>query len=225
MNFVSHYYCAKIEHPYYSLGVLFPDIFNKFSYFHNKFFSKFNPELLDENERMIWNGIEQHYKDDAYFHNSFDFKHFNAQIEIEIAQSELLSRLKRRYLVSHILYELILDYLIIQYQPNIVLSIYKDLEVCNKSVIHYFLEKIMEKHTEIDLFLESYDRFILRRFLNFYSEEHNLVKALHRVTGKISDWEYNEDSEGEFLNVIKKIKSEINFGKTFENIKSHKIIS
>lgn len=221
MNFVSHYYCVKERHPHYTLGVLFPDIFKRFSFYHNQFFTKFDTRLLTENELYIWRGIEQHYRDDSYFHSFPDFKHFMFRIEVEMAKSERLSLLKRKFLVSHVLYELILDNLILEHYPTIVTEIYEDLDSCPKEMIRLFLEKIMQKNEAIDVFLESYDRFILRRFLNFYSEERNLVKALHRVTGSISQWNYDEYTEKDFIAVIQIVKSEIDFGKTFDYIKNH----
>lgn len=221
MNFVSHFYCAKERNPFYTLGVLFPDIFKKFSFYHNQFFVKFDSSLLTENEFFIWRGIEQHYSDDAYFHSFPDFKYFMSRIESEMSKFENLQSLKRKFLISHILYELILDNLILENEPEIVTSIYNDLDYCKKIEIQTFLEKIMKKNEAIDVFLESYDKFIVRRFLNFYSEERNLVKALHRVTGTISDWHYDEYTEISFVSVIKQVKSEIDFGKTFEKIKLH----
>jgi hypothetical protein len=221
LNFVSHYYCAKEANPYYTLGVLFPDIFKKFSFYHNQFFTKFDPALLTEKEAFIWRGIEQHYSDDGYFHAFPEFKYFMGRIETEMAKYESLQGLKRKFLVSHILYELILDNMILEQAPDIVIDIYQHLDSCPKQDIQLFLEKIMQKNEAIDVFLDSYDKFILRRFLNFYSEERNLVKALHRVTGTISQWEYNEYTENDFITVIQLVKSEIDFGKTFERIKSH----
>lgn len=221
MNFVSHYFCVKEKHPYYTLGVLFPDIFKKFSFYHNQYFTKFDTNLLTEKEQYIWRGIEQHYSDDAYFHSFPNFKHFMSRIEAEMAKSEVLSQLKRKFLVSHVLYELILDNLILEHNLDIVSGIYDDLDACSKDSIRLFLEKIMQKNEAIDVFLESYDRFILRRFLNFYCEERNLVKALHRVTGTISQWDYDEYTEKDFISVIQIVKSEIDFGKTFEYIKNH----
>jgi hypothetical protein len=221
LNFVSHYYCTKEDNPYYTLGLLFPDIFKKFSFYHNQFFTKFDPKHLTENEAYIWRGIEQHYSDDAYFHSFSEFKHFMARLESEMFKFETLKGLKRKFIVTHILYELILDNLILEQVPDIVTTIYNHLDTCPKIEIQLFLEKIMQKNEAIDVFLESYDRFILRRFLNFYSEERNLVKALHRVTGTIAQWDYNEYTEKDFITVIQIVKSEIDFGKTFERIKSH----
>lgn len=223
MNFVSHYFCSQDSDPYHNLGLMMPDIFPRFSFYHNRFFIRFDTSLLTEHERHLWQGIAQHYRDDAYFHNMDSFKHVMSRIEEEMKKNEVLLSMKRKYLISHVLYELILDHMLMERYSDIVSEIYVKMDSIVRQDILQFLEKIMGKHSQIEVFLNSYDHFMARRFLNFYSLEHNLVKALHRVTGKISDWAYNEETEFALIPIIQQIKSEINLDQTFENIKSHQV--
>jgi len=221
MNFISHYFCLQNKHPYSTLGVVLPDIIPHFSYLHNKYFLHFDRSLLNEEERYLWLGIENHYTDDMLFHSMSDFKQGMKRIEAEMQKSEL-KELKRRYLVSHVLYELILDHMILERSPDILTSFYDDLEQIKIEKVKNFLEKIIGDNAEISILLDSYDRFINRRFLSFYSVDSNLVKSLHMVSGKISQWDYSPSAVNAFTEIVRKMKNEIDFDQVFESIRRHK---
>ena len=225
MNYISHYYCLKDKNPYSILGVLLPDILDRFSYLHNKYFSVYNAELLNKEGAQLWMGIKQHYADDQFFHSMSFFKYGMASIEGEMRKSILLKELKRQYLISHVLYELILDHIIIERQPHIVADIYANLAEVDTLELKIFLENIIGKNEKIDLLLYSNSQFLSRKFLNFYSLESNLVKSLHIVSGKISQWEFEENIVQEFVEIIIKIKKEVNFEVVFDCIFKHKDIS
>lgn len=221
MNYISHYYCLPNKTSYTVLGVLLPDIFHRFSYWHNKKFLSTDTETLIPSELELWQGIEQHYSDDAYFHNMPSFKEGMRFIEGEMAKSLVLVSLKRKFMVSHILYELILDHLVLARFPNITQDIYSNLEKIDTRIVEQFFRKIIGENQEIEVFLGSFAFFMQRRFLNFYSEPANLVKSLHIVTGTISQWDYNELTISEFSTIIEKTKKRIDFDTIFSQIKSH----
>lgn len=220
MNYISHYYCLVEKSPYSVLGVFLPDILPRFSYYHNKYFLKYNISNLTPNEQEIWKGIDQHYGDDSFFHTMPLFHSSMGQINAEMQKNIYLLGIKRKFIVTHVLYELILDHLVIQHYPSVVSEIYEKLEYVNKLDVLSFIEKIIGKNSEIDLFLGAYERFIERRFLNFYSQPSNLVKSLHMVSGKIGEWEYNDNTIQGFVNIIELQKKEIDFNHTFDIIQS-----
>lgn len=223
MNYISHYYCLKNKSPYTTLGVLLPDILPRFSYLHNKYFLHFNANVLNQEERNLWQGIEQHYADDSIFHSSIFFKEGMQRIEELLHSQPELRVLKRRYLVSHVLYELILDHLILERFPDIAKAIYAELDAVNADVFKFFLLNIIGENEGIDLFLESYGRFLKRRFLNFYALPENLVKSLHMVSGKISQWEFDALIVAKFVDIIFQMKNEIDFDMVFDTmINQHK---
>lgn len=217
MNYISHFYVSHSYHDQVRLAALFPDIFPKFSFLHNTYFKKFDHSRLSDIELNYWKGIEVHYADDANFHTMDSFNHFNRRIEELLEQSSLKAS-KRKFLISHILFELILDHWILNQEPTIVSQIYKILEKLPPDSIENFIRKIIQDESQIRPLMDSYQRFVERRFLNFYSEESNLVKALHRVTGKISQWEYNDLTEKSFISIIKQVKSEINYEEIFSYV-------
>lgn len=222
MNYVSHYYCLKEKNPYYSLGAFLPDILHNFSFIYNRYFRSYDPISLNTSELMLWRGIVQHYQDDAYFHDLSFFKLGMQQIEEAMNKSDALILLKRKFLISHVLYELILDNMILDRHPYLVSEIYDDLDKVNITILRNFLRNIVGENEEIELFLDSFDRFLARRFLGFYSIESNLVKSLHMVTGKISQWEFNDNIVNEFVSIIKMQKQNIDFDMVFDSVKQYR---
>lgn len=222
MNYISHYHASQGYSDYTRLATLLPDVFSRFSYLHNRYFLHFDPNGLTDFERELWTGIAIHYADDASFHQMDSFFRYCRYIEDDIKASPALQHTKRLYFVSHILYELILDHLVLKSNPIIHDEIYAILDTIDRGKIEQFLRKIIGDDNEISLILKPYDQFSHRRFLNFYSHEENLVKALHRVTGKISQWEYNEETENSFIKIIQKLKLEIPFEKIFQYVEDHR---
>jgi hypothetical protein len=206
------------------LGTLLPDIIPHFSYLHNKYFLHYNSQSLNKEEFQLWLGVENHYADDSFFHSMSLFKQGMISIEEEMHKNLVLKELRRKYLISHVLYELILDHLILERFPDIAENIYADLEQVDISKLGIFLKKIIGENEKVNLFLDSYDRFLDRRFLGFYGIDSNLVKSLHMVSGKISQWDFNKETINGFTAIIRKMKKEIDFKLVFESIFKHKEI-
>lgn len=219
MNYISHFYSLPSPSANATLGVLLPDIIPRFSYLHNKFFLHFDSDKLDAEERELWRGIAQHYTDDSIFHELPAFKIGMKRIENEMEKHDSLKDLRRQYLISHVLYELIIDHLLIERYPGIVGDIYKQIDGIEISTVLGFFDKIMDSKVQNDLFLNTFNRFVHRRFLNFYAIDSNLVKSLHMVSGHISQWEYNDITVHDFTSIIRKIKNEIAVDEIFENLK------
>ncbi len=174
---------------------------------------------------MLWRGIIQHYQDDAYFHDLSFFKLGMQQIEEAMNLSDALILLKRKFFISHVLYELILDNMILDRHPTLVLEINDDLAKMDITILRNFLRNIVGENEEIGLYLYSLECFLARRFLGFYSMESNLVKSLHMVTGKISQWDLNDSIVNEFANIIKVQKQKIDFDMVFDSVKQYRVIA
>ncbi|MCE2962037.1 MAG: hypothetical protein ACK5UE_07465 [Chitinophagales bacterium] len=184
----------------------------------------YNSQSLNKEEFQLWLGVENHYADDSFFHSMSLFKQGMISIEEEMHKNLVLKELRRKYLISHVLYELILDHLILERFPDIAENIYADLEQVDISKLGIFLKKIIGENEKVNLFLDSYDRFLDRRFLGFYGIDSNLVKSLHMVSGKISQWDFNKETINGFTAIIRKMKKEIDFKLVFESIFKHKEI-
>jgi hypothetical protein len=146
------------------------------------------------------------------------------RIEEEMHKSLVLKELRRKYLISHVLYELILDHMILERFPEIAEGVYADLEQVDIAKLKMFLKNIIGENEKINLFLGSFERFLDRRFLGFYAIDSNLVKSLHMVSGKISQWDFNKETIDGFTTIIRKMKNEIDFKLVFESIFKHKEI-
>jgi hypothetical protein len=225
LNFLSHYFASSEYSENVRIATLLPDIFPKFSYLHNVYFKHYDTSKLNALELEFWRGIEVHYADDARFHSMASFQQFTKVIDDELKNDVVLAGIKRKFLIGHILYELLIDHWVISKQPEITTKIYQQFEALPPDSIQNFLTKIIADSKKIELLLQAFERFQERRFLAFYADETNLVKALHRVTGKISAWEYNENTEKSFINVIRETKTKIQYRTLFEYVsKNRKLV-
>lgn len=222
MNYLGHYYCTIGYSETSRVCSLIPDIFPKFSYLHNQYFKSYDRSGLNDFEQKFMQGVDLHYADDLTFHNSKIFIESTQAIEQAIYRVKILETIKRKYLLAHILFELLLDHWIICHEPNINSSIYSEVENWKSDSLAQFLNKILGKTDKIQLLLESLEHFKSRRFLNFYAEETNLIKALHKVTGKISAWDYNEHTENAFKEVIKTVKEQLFYTQILKEVKRNR---
>jgi hypothetical protein len=115
--------------------------------------------------------------------------------------------------------------MILDRHPSLELEIYDDLAKIDITILRNFLRNIVGENEEIELYLYSLECFLARRFLGFYSMESNLVKSLHMVTGKISQWDLNDSIVNEFANIIKVQKQKIDFDMVFDSVRQYRVIA
>ncbi len=212
MNFLSHYYRVQDEALYYKFGTMLPDLYHNFSFFYNKHIAEISPRshVLKEDQDLHY-GILNHYNDDKIFHQLPIFKNFIFNSITYFEQNEVLKSIKRKNFVAHIFFEILLDHLCIEAHPHILKNFYNDMKDFDKKIIFNFLEKSIPSSETNVLFLRNFDNFLDIKYMNFYAEESNLLKALHAITGKIGQWELNSETKEQLMIFIQKSKKEYNF--------------
>jgi hypothetical protein len=95
--------------------------------------------------------------------------------------------------------------------PHILYNFYKDLNLFQQRIFFNFIEKSIPSSKTNVLFLRTFDAFIDKKYMNFYTEESNLIKALHSVTGHIGQWQHDAIYHQEFLKFIQSSKEIYNF--------------
>lgn len=212
MNFISHYFRVQDKALYYKFGTLLPDLYPKFSFYFNKYISHINPNshILDEHCDLHY-GIINHYSDDKIFHQLPIFKNFIINTINYFEDNKTLNHIKRKNFVAHILFEIILDHMCIIQNPNILYNFHKDLNLIQQKIFFDFIEKSIPSSKTNVLFLRTFDAFIDKKYMNFYTEESNLIKALHSVTGHIGQWQHDAIYHQEFLKFIQSSKEIYSF--------------
>lgn len=203
MNFISHYYRVQNKALYHKFGTMLPDLYPNFSFYYNKHIAHLNPDSHNlANHRDLHLGILNHYRDDKIFHQLPIFKDFIINSIDYFEKNETLKHIKRKNFVAHILFEILLDHLCIIENPLILNLFYNDVYQFKKTIFLDFLEKSIPSYETNVLFLKAFESFIDKKYMHFYTEETNLIKALHSITGRIGQWPNETVYQEELLKYI-----------------------
>jgi hypothetical protein len=223
MNFVAHYIQVLEKSPYEKLGVIFPDLYPNFSKTFNIHFRQIDHMIeteIDLNNKEILLGIRKHYRDDGIFHNLYDFKRFIHEVSIQMNEIEALKPFKRKNFFTHILFEVVLDHLIIKQSTKILDKLYEDMEQIDYSKIQLFCQKYIPNINFNSLFLKNFTSFKQARFLELYYREEQLIRVLKRTTSSICEWdtESNEVNEA-IMEIILQNLENVSYKKILTELK------
>lgn len=203
MNFLSHYFFDSREgNPHYNSGLVIPDLIKSFlplrdtkPYFQLGQESPINEVLL---------GCERHIQRDKFFHNSNFFNQYNAFIFEELNKAGFIQTNIRLFFVSHVLYELLLDKLILNTYPNTIVNFYKDLISLQESHLNTFsLHLIPEKSNDFQHF---YGKFTHSKFLYHYNNHQGIFESLNRLLNRTKQDKFMNNKYPNFEEVCYKVE-------------------
>jgi len=205
MNFLSHYYCLKEENPYILLGVIMPDLVKDFSKLYNKYIEDdYFPK--DEVSILMLEGVAIHIKGDDAFHKHSIFKEIQ-----EIAKAEInkifSSTVKRKFVIAHVLIELMIDKYIMNINSGILKAFYSkidkiDIEKAEKFYLNLNIEE-NKSH-----FIKNITKFKELKFLYRLKENEGIIFTLNKVFTKKLNYDFLDEKEKWNL-VIEKIERKI----------------
>ena len=178
LNYLSHFYVHQIgDSPQYTSGLIFPDLARGFvkkpgnlpleSYAHLKDFAK---------------GCQQHYAADKIFHSS-EFFHWGTNQCTEVVKAASFeSDVQRRWFIGHILFELLLDRILVRHQPKVAIDFYENLQ--NLDQIHLLEFISLHEHKEKDRFLRFFEHFRIASYINNYPNNNLFAYSLSRIIMK-----------------------------------------
>ena len=130
MNFISHFYLDRdLNDSHFFTGVSTPDLVSLFD--RNIRLKARQMPLLMENEATpeevsFYQGVLRHFEGDRIFHTSHFFERETGQIN-DILKETFQERVGRGFFVAHILFELLLDKILIQDDPSLLSEFYGHL--------------------------------------------------------------------------------------------------
>lgn len=139
--------------------------------------------LLMENEASsdevsFYQGVLRHFEGDRIFHTS-DFFHQETERINDILKDEFGDQVYRGFFVAHIMFELLLDKILIQHEPSLLSEFYEHLEA--RPVSEYL--RLTEWVTRVKM--PSYDgflkKFMQKRFLYRYTDWQHVIYILKRI--------------------------------------------
>lgn len=184
MNFIAHYYLDRnITHPCFVVGTSTPDLVSIFDRNHRvkaTHIRRSMGEITGDPWRMNFRqGINRHVKADRLFHSADFFKYETLHLSRMVSERFASDTPRRTYFVGHIVFELILDKILIERDPSLVADFYRIME--SEPVTRYqeLTEWILDEPLPgYDQFLQ---RFIDRRYLLHYPNIDHLTYTLRRI--------------------------------------------
>lgn len=204
MNFLSHYYTLPTaEKPYEILGVILPDLVKNFSKFHNQ---NKDESYAKTHLKAMQKGVQLHILGDAIFHQNALFLDFEQIAKEKLEQNKTIT-IQRKYIVAHILVELLIDQFIIQNNANILTELYQKLDEIDTNQAENFFQKEKNSFYQSN-FVENFTKFRKLAFLDYLKENEGLIFTLNKVLGKKFAYNFEVQAK-EWNNLIISIKNEI----------------
>ncbi len=185
MNYLSHYYIDNKPGNYYFNSALFlPDFARNYVQQFTPAFDTFLPE-----EQQLFNGCQAHYAADKVFHPSVFFKQWNETIKQEITSFEPLNYLQRKWFLSHILTEMLIDRQIVKIMPTICKQFYGQLDEIDTKILHLYVSKYA--HKNVDPLVKHFQHFCEVKYMFGYAQDESFIFSLSRVYGRATGIELN----------------------------------
>ncbi len=200
MNFLSHYYFdKKQDEAYFNLGLILPDIVRNFVRGTKLNYNLSIPE--SEEEQQLLKGCIQHVQSDKIYHSWKGFHDGMDFITQRIRNSE--TDINKDWFIAHILTELTMDHYLVNKHPNLASNLYTDFEKVETQILLSFLGK--HDFHKFDQFSLGFDRFMKFRYLESYTESHNIVFALGKICNKMGLSPFSEGQKA----LLKQIVTEL----------------
>lgn len=208
MNYFAHYYFDHKEaNPYYNAGLVLPDFARSAA--GNKHINTslehdftLQPHFFHLNE-----GSKQHYATDGFFHNTPFFSHCTHFIEDLFVKHNFPKDGQRFWFLSHILFELILDRVLIQQHPQKLDDFYTALRQCSLKTVVDFLA--LSGKDGSDRFSKFWNGFLEAQYLQYYLIDEKLLYSINRVVTRAKQPELNEAQALAFIPVVHNAEKEI----------------
>ncbi len=204
MNFISHYYLDKEqEDSLFFVGMSTPDLLSVFDRSIRLKASRMR--LLMENDASpeqvsFYNGILRHFEADALFHSSAFFKQETGMISQLMRETFPGHSLHRLFFVSHVLFELILDKILIERDSSLLPAYFEYFEAYPPAEVLALTQWITRN--EIPGYGSFFEKFVGKKHLYLYTDWKYVIYVLKRILQrvKVSKFAYLDDPR--FLRVI-----------------------
>ena len=175
MNYLSHYYIDnKPGNHYYNSALFIPDFARNYARgFHNVQLD------LKPSQQQLQFGCIAHLNADKLFHPSLFFKKYSEIINFELKNFEPLVHLNRKWFLSHIMFEMLIDRLLVKHFPSACHSFYSDLDAIDTKILEEFVLRYSYKH--IDQFMRNFKHFCEVKYLFGYVFNDSFVFSIARV--------------------------------------------
>ena len=182
MNYVAHA-MGSIENPYRLAGTALPDWIRVSDRRRRVQTARLRADATDEREVALASGIQRHFDDDRWFHQTAAFHELSDTLTKHIAALEPENRQMRAFFWGHVLLELLLDAALIERDPGVLPRYYESLAQVDLTVVGRVAGGWTEPSAErLALFAK---RFRQERFLFDYLNDQQLLYRLTQVSRRV----------------------------------------
>lgn len=175
MNFLSHYFVRhEPGNPNFNLGLILPDLFRG---------SIKKYELPNGADHAILEGCLAHIRDDKKFHSSWFFEKGSEACLVELKNSLGLEELERKWFLAHILFEMLMDRILVRHCPGLATKFYSDLNSINKLDVQQFL--ISHQVNEFESLIRRFELFRGAAYIKNYTDNNLFGYSLTRVMMRV----------------------------------------
>jgi len=220
MNYLSHYYAdLSSREPAYALGKILPDLARMVNPAIRLRVHHLPVEIPDS---LYWlnKGIMAHHRMDAVFHNA-DFFLKHTRFIRELMNNQTFGRPHKYFnFFAHLLFEMILDRVLIKKEPDIAQHFYDDLNLLPGDVLEN-LEKQYHYGLDLQALNQALKRFIAARYLFTYIRNEHLVFAFNRIVLRTGISGFDDKDQKLLAGLIDDIEQELwlNFSTIFKTIR------
>lgn len=211
MNFISHYFLDKeLDDSAFFVGVSTPDLLSVFD--RSVRLRESRLPLLMENEASpaqisFYNGVLRHFEVDALFHSSAFFEEETRHITRLMRDTFPGYGFHRLFFVSHVLFELLLDKILIDQHPGLLPDYFRHFEAQNPEHVAQMTQWVTR--TEIPGYENYFHKFVQRKHLYLYSDWKYVIYVLKRILQRVRISKFSYLDEPRFLSVIRAYETEL----------------
>lgn len=176
MNFLAHYFTdQKPENHYFNLGLILPDLARGHlkvnAFLHTDSDLPFHQEIID--------GCIKHISSDKKFHASSFFEHYLSLVSTSINSAGFSEALQRKWFLAHILFELLIDRVILKRDKEPVDRFYNDLNKVDENILASLLNQLNAQ--SVDSFMQRFNHFRQVQYIRYYDDNNKLIYSLNRI--------------------------------------------
>ncbi|MDX2249937.1 MAG: hypothetical protein SF052_24345 [Bacteroidia bacterium] len=204
MNFISHFYLdRKVNNSLFFAGVSTPDLVSVFD--RNVRLKESRMPLIMENvategEISFYNGVMRHFEADRIFHTSTFFLTETHTLSRLIEKTFNEGQYRRAFFVAHVLFELLLDKILIQNDDTLVPEFYNHLQAYPVEEIVRLTEWVT--HTSMPSYDGFLKKFIRKKYLYNYVDPMQVCYILRRIVQGVGISQVSYLHSARFLQMI-----------------------
>ncbi|RMG24032.1 MAG: hypothetical protein D6730_13330 [Bacteroidetes bacterium] len=188
MNYFSHYFLDKDRtDSLFFVGVMTPDLISTFNRSRRLKAGRL-PIVIEheatEEQLSFYNGVLRHFEVDDVFHNSDFFHRETRLITHTLKEGFGKEHIPRAFFISHILFELMLDRILIKQHSSLLYAFYRHFQEKDIQLLVQLTEWVACQP------LPGYDHFLKRfgevRFLYRYADWDFILEVMRMVMDKVN---------------------------------------